>query len=70
VQEKIEILSQFPDYVRFLFEDVAPDPSLLDTRVLDAAAETLSDLDPFDAVRIEQALRELAERLELKPREA
>jgi glutamyl-tRNA synthetase len=70
VQEKIETLSQFPDYVRFLFEDVAPDPSLLDERVLDAAAETLADLEPFDAATIEQALRELAERLELKPREA
>jgi glutamyl-tRNA synthetase len=70
VQEKIEILSQFPDYVRFLFEDVAPDPSLLEPRVLDAAAKTLSGLEPFDAERIEQALRELAERLELKPREA
>jgi glutamyl-tRNA synthetase len=70
VQEKIEILSQFPDYVRFLFEDVSPDPSLLDGRVLDAAAETLAELEPFDADTIEPALRELAERLELKPREA
>jgi glutamyl-tRNA synthetase len=70
VQEKIEALSQFPDYVRFLFEDVAPDPSLLDERVLDAAAETLADLEPFDAATIEQALRALAERLELKPRQA
>jgi glutamyl-tRNA synthetase len=70
VQEKIETLSQFPDYVRFLFEDVTPDPSLLDERVLDAAAETLADLEPFDAATIERALRELAERLELKPREA
>jgi glutamyl-tRNA synthetase len=70
VQEKIEILSQFPDYVRFLFEDVSPDPSLLDGRVLDAAAETLAELEPFDAVTIEPALRGLAERLELKPREA
>ena len=70
VQEKIETLSQFPDYVRFLFEDVAPDPSLLDERVLDAAAEALAELEPFDAATIEQALRELAERLELKPREA
>jgi glutamyl-tRNA synthetase len=70
VQEKIEALSQFPDYVRFLFEDVAPDPSLLDERVLDSAAETLGDLEPFDAATIERALRELAERLELKPREA
>jgi glutamyl-tRNA synthetase len=70
VQEKIEILSQFPDYVRFLFEDVSPDPSLLDGRVLDAAAETLAELEAFDADTIEPALRELAERLELKPREA
>jgi glutamyl-tRNA synthetase len=70
VQEKIETLSQFPDYVRFLFEEVSPDPSLLDGRVLEAAAETLAELEPFDAVTIEPALRELAERLELKPRDA
>jgi glutamyl-tRNA synthetase len=70
VQEKIETLSQFPDYVRFLFEDVAPDPSLLDGRVLEVAAETLAGLEPFDAETIERALRELAQRLELKPREA
>jgi glutamyl-tRNA synthetase len=70
VQEKIETLSQFPDYIRFLFEDVAPDPSLLDGRVLEAAAESLAGLEPFDAEAIERALRELAERLELKPREA
>jgi glutamyl-tRNA synthetase len=70
VQEKVETFAQFPDYVRFLFEDVTPDPALLDSDVLEAAASTLSDLEPFDAQTIEQALRELAERLELKPREA
>jgi glutamyl-tRNA synthetase len=70
VQEKIETLSEFPDYVRFLFEEVTPEPSLLDERVLDAAAAALVEVEPFDAVTIEQALRELAERLELKPREA
>ena len=70
VQEKIETLSQFPDYVRFLFEDVTPDESLLDGRVLGEAAEILERLDPFDAGTIEAALRQLAERLELKPREA
>jgi glutamyl-tRNA synthetase len=70
VQEKIETLAQFPDYVRFLFEDVAPDPSLLDGQVVEAAAETLDDLEPFDAETIEAALRQLAERLGLKPREA
>jgi glutamyl-tRNA synthetase len=70
VQEKIETLSEFSDYVRFLFEEVTPEPSLLDERVLDAAAAALTEVEPFDAVTIEQALRELAERLELKPREA
>jgi glutamyl-tRNA synthetase len=70
VQEKIETLSEFPDYVRFLFEEVRPDPSLLDERVLSAAAEALARLEPFDAATIEAALRELAERLGLKPREA
>jgi glutamyl-tRNA synthetase len=70
VQEKIETLSEFPDYVRFLFEDVSPDPSLLDVRVLGAAAAALADVERFDAETIEQTLRQLAERLELKPREA
>jgi glutamyl-tRNA synthetase len=70
VQEKIETLSQFPDYVRFLFEDVNPDESLLDGRVLRPTAEVLAELEPFDSAAIEEALRELAERLELKPREA
>jgi glutamyl-tRNA synthetase len=70
VQEKIEILAQFPDYVRFLFEDVSPEPSLLDGRVLEAAAATLAEVEPFDVETIEAALRGLAEQLELKPREA
>jgi glutamyl-tRNA synthetase len=70
VQEKIETLAQFPDYVRFLFEEVSPDPSLVDGRVLEAAAETLAAAEPFDAETIEASLRGLAERLELKPREA
>jgi glutamyl-tRNA synthetase len=70
VQEKIETLSEFPAYVRFLFEEVEPDPSLLDPRVLDAAGEALAETDPFAAATIEATLRGLAERLELKPREA
>jgi glutamyl-tRNA synthetase len=70
VQEKIETLSEFPGYVRFLFEDVAPDPTLLDPRVLDEAAGALAEVEPFEAAEIEAALRSLAERLELKPREA
>ena len=70
VQEKIETLSQFPDYVRFLFEEVEPDEALHDGRVLAEASDVLRRLEPFDAATIEAALRELAERLELKPREA
>jgi glutamyl-tRNA synthetase len=70
VQEKIETLSEFPGYVRFLFEDVAPDPALLDPRVLEEAAGALAEVEPFEAAEIEDALRSLAERLGLKPREA
>jgi glutamyl-tRNA synthetase len=72
VQEKIETLAQFPDYVRFLFEDVQPDPSLVDgdAPVLAEAERALAGLEPFEAEAIERELRGLAERLELKPREA
>ncbi len=72
VQEKIETLDQFPDYVRFLFEDVEPDPSLVDGSgpVLAEAESALAGLEPFDAESIERELRGLAERMELKPRDA
>jgi glutamyl-tRNA synthetase len=72
VQEKIATLSEFPDYTRFFFEDVPPDSSLLNGRadVLAAAEDVLASTEPFDAETIERELRGLAERLELKPREA
>ena len=71
VQEKIELLSQFPDYVRFLFEEVKPAISVDGAGpVLEAAEDTLAAVDPFTADSIERELRALAERLELKPREA
>jgi glutamyl-tRNA synthetase len=72
VQEKIETLGQFPGYVRFLFEEVTPDPALVDgsAPVLAEAETALADVQPFDAETIERELRSLAERLELKPREA
>ena len=62
-----------PDYVRFLFEDVAPDPALLDgdgPETLTAAAQALAEVEPFDVTGIEAALRATAERLGLKPRQA
>jgi glutamyl-tRNA synthetase len=72
VQEKIARLAQFPDYVRFLFEDVTADPGLLNggAPVLAAAREALEPVEPFTADRIEPALRGVAKRLELSPRKA
>jgi len=71
VQEKIATLGEFPAFAGFLFVRVEPDPDLLgDGAVLPAAAQALAGVEPFEADRIERALRELAERLGLKPREA
>jgi glutamyl-tRNA synthetase len=70
VQEKISKLSEYPDFAGFFYRGVEPDPALLDGRVLEEAAGALMEVDPFTAASIEQSLRGLAERLELKPREA
>jgi glutamyl-tRNA synthetase len=71
VQEKIEKLDQFPDYTRFFFEEVKPAVPLDGARpVLEHAEQTLAGLEPFEAEPIERELRSLAERLELKPRDA
>ena len=43
VQEKIEKFSQYPDFVRFLFEDVAP-PEGIDGKIVAAAADRLAQL--------------------------
>jgi glutamyl-tRNA synthetase len=69
VQEKIATLGEFPAFAGFLF--ARPEPAATaDGAVLPAAAEALEQVEPFDAPRIEAALRELAERLGLKPRDA
>jgi glutamyl-tRNA synthetase len=71
VQEKIEKLDQFPDYTRFFFEEVSPAVPLDGAGpVLEQAEQTLAGVEPFEAEPIERELRSLAERLELKPREA
>jgi glutamyl-tRNA synthetase len=71
VQEKIETLEQFPGYVRFLFEEVKPELALDGAvPVLREAESALAELEPFEAEPIERTLRALAERLELKPRDA
>jgi glutamyl-tRNA synthetase len=68
VQEKIGKLSEYPDFARFFFE--RPAPASEDGAVLEAASEALRAVEPFAAEPIEQALRGLAERLELSPRKA
>jgi glutamyl-tRNA synthetase len=70
VQEKISRLSEYPEFAGFFFQDVEPDRALLDGPVLQDAEQVLTQVDPFTAESIEQSLRGLAERLELKPREA
>ena len=67
-QEKISRLGQFPDYARFLFEE--PEPLPVDGELVEAAREALADVEPFTSENIEQALRALADRLELSPRKA
>jgi glutamyl-tRNA synthetase len=69
VQEKIGALGEFPAFAGFFFARVEPEGEV-DGAVLPAAAETLESVEPFEAAAIESALRELAQRLGLKPREA
>jgi glutamyl-tRNA synthetase len=70
VQEKIATLGEFPAFARFFFERVPLEEPPADGAVLPAAAETLARVEPFDAPSIEKALRSLADRLGLKPRQA
>jgi glutamyl-tRNA synthetase len=69
VQEKIERFSQYPDFVRFLFEAVEP-PTGLDERICRAAAERLATVEPWEAGAIEEALRAVVDDLGEKPRTA
>ena len=72
VQEKIATLGEYPSFAGFLFQYVEPDAAELDGAgpVLAEARKELAAVDPFDAERIEAALRALAERIGLKPRQA
>src|SRR6476646_3386939 len=58
VQEKIAKLDEFPAFAGFLFARPEPQASE-DGAVLPAAAETLAEVEPFDASSIEAALRGL-----------
>ena len=70
VQEKIARLGEFPEFAGFLFHDVEPDPALLDRSVLTATADTLGGVEPWQAERLEAALKTLTEQLGMKPRQA
>jgi glutamyl-tRNA synthetase len=72
VQEKIAKFSEYPAFAGFFFGEVEADRALLDgsAPVLEEAERALADVEPFAAEPIEQALRALAERMELKPRDA
>jgi glutamyl-tRNA synthetase len=70
VQEKIQKLGDFPAFAGFLFEDLSLDGYELDPHVLEEAERELAGVEPFTAEQIEAALRSLAERLGLKPRDA
>jgi glutamyl-tRNA synthetase len=68
VQEKIEKLSQYPAKARFFFEPVTPDGA--DPATCAAAREALAPVEPWEASRIEDALRAFAEQRGEKPRQA
>jgi glutamyl-tRNA synthetase len=72
VQEKIATLGEFPAFAGFLFGPVAPDPEQLDGAgpILEEASRALAGAEPFEPEQIEAALRGMAERLDLKPRQA
>jgi glutamyl-tRNA synthetase len=72
VQEKISRFGEYPGFAGFFFGDVEPDPGDLEggAAMLAAAEEALAQLEPFASDAIEAALRAVAERLELKPRQA
>jgi glutamyl-tRNA synthetase len=71
VQEKIQLLGEFPGFAGFLFHDVEPDPAALDggAPVVAAARDALAGLEPFTADAIEAALRDVLDGLGLKPRQ-
>jgi glutamyl-tRNA synthetase len=73
-QEKAQTLEEVWPLVRFLFEEPVDDEKAWAKvmkpgtgEVLEAVADALADLDPFEPERIEAALAPLLERFELKP---
>src|SRR4051794_39699241 len=74
VQEKAQTLAEVWPLVRFLFEQPVEDPKAWEKvmkenagELLQAAAEALAPVEPFDPPRIEAALAPLLERFAIKP---
>jgi glutamyl-tRNA synthetase len=68
VQEKVAKLEEIQGFTGFLFQDVEPEPTALDHRILDAAAHALEQAEPWTPDTIEAALKRLCEELGEKPR--
>jgi glutamyl-tRNA synthetase len=76
-REKIQTLSEFWPLAGFFFEEPELDPKALDKWVHDdahsaalrAARDVLAEVEPFDVEHIEQVLREVVDRLEVKPKD-
>jgi glutamyl-tRNA synthetase len=73
--ERLKTLDEAPAMVRFLFDDVSPDEKA--SKAIDGQGDylaevhaTLEGVGEWKAVTIEAALRDLAEKRELKPRKA
>ncbi len=71
-QEKVATLGEFPGFAGFFFRRVEPDAALLNGSrpVLEAAGVALAATQPWSIERIEHDLRDLCDRLGLKPRQA
>lgn len=75
VKERMELLSQAPELLRFLFEDVEPDEkarAMLEGQeeYLGVVADRLEALEPWATEAIEQALRGLKDERELSSKKA
>jgi glutamyl-tRNA synthetase len=77
IRERLKVLSEAPALTAFFFEEISPEISSLDVlkgeaaiRMLKESRRRLAGVDPFVAPHIEEALRETAASLGLKPRVA
>jgi glutamyl-tRNA synthetase len=75
-EEKIQTLADFWPLAGFIFEGPADDPSAREKWLSDGGLEALADAraaletaEPFDAEHIEQALRQVVEARDAKPRD-